>query len=343
MAIQRRRRRFIKTACVRSAYDTEPHRRQRFPWIYYEVSNGDAAFKFATITYPVSRWVTLSADHIVILILLLALVVKFIFFENKEEIQQQLRVHMTDRVADNNDNQLNTDLMKKFQGSMPFFKKHTSFFLDNNDWEENDKESVQFCDKEVQTNGEISPPVDIKPSRSLEECLEVYKSNLGADGLTDDEVILLVRNKTIAPYQIEKAVNNPERGVGIRRKIVGESGNMSDALLDLPYKNYDYSKVRFITSECVPYIETNCFLFQVMGACCENVIGYMPVPVGIAGPLLLDGRMIYVPMATTEGCLVASTNRGSRALLKSGVKSSIVSDGMTRGPVVRFPTVSKAR
>ena len=91
----------------------------------------------------------------------------------------------------------------------------------------------------------------------------------------------------------------------------------------MPYDTYDYS--------------------LVLNACCENVVGYIPIPLGVAGPLLLDGERFQVPMATTEGCLVASTNRGFRALLEGGgVKSCVVADGMSRGPVVRFPTAMRA-
>lgn len=64
----------------------------------------------------------------------------------------------------------------------------------------------------------------------------------------------------------------------------------------------------------------------------------MPIPVGVAGPLCLDGKEYQVPMATTEGCLVASTNRGCRAIsLGGGASSRVLADGMTRGPVVRLP------
>lgn len=78
----------------------------------------------------------------------------------------------------------------------------------------------------------------------MEECLRIYNdSNLGGSVLSDDEVILLVKNKHIPGYQIEKAVDDPERGVGIRRKILSVEGKLFDALNDLPYKDYDYAKV----------------------------------------------------------------------------------------------------
>jgi hypothetical protein len=36
---------------------------------------------------------------------------------------------------------------------------------------------------------------------------------------------------------------------------------------------------------------------------------YVPIPLGMAGPLLVNGKLVHIPMATTEGCLVASTHR----------------------------------
>lgn len=55
---------------------------------------------------------------------------------------------------------------------------------------------------------------------------------------------MLVKSHHIKPYMLEKCVNNPERGVGLRRKVISEESNLMDALTELPYVGYDYSKVR---------------------------------------------------------------------------------------------------
>lgn len=160
-------------------------------------------------------------------------------------------------------------------------------------------------------------------TRSTAECAALLKTPNGAEELTDEEVIRLVKYKRIPAYKLENTLGNPERGVSIRRRIVSKKLPSSDALDELPFTNYDYSKV--------------------MGACCENVVGYMPIPVGVAGPLLLDGKKFEVPLATTEGCLVASTNRGCRALAaEGGIRSYLLGNGMTRGPVLRCLSAGKA-
>lgn len=83
---------------------------------------------------------------------------------------------------------------------------------------------------------------------------------------------------------------------------------------------------------------------------CENFIGAIQIPVGITGPLSVRGESvdqdeeIYVPLATTEGALVASVNRGCRAIHEAGGAVVRVEDvGMTRAPAFRTSGVEQTR
>lgn len=74
----------------------------------------------------------------------------------------------------------------------------------------------------------------------------------------------------------------------------------------------------------------------IFGANCETVIGYLSVPVGVVGPFVIDGNPIYVPMATTEGCLVASTNRYSKLLAFHLVQGPIMTCSQSNSPQFCF-------
>ncbi|MCS7117744.1 MAG: hydroxymethylglutaryl-CoA reductase (NADPH) [Thaumarchaeota archaeon] len=82
----------------------------------------------------------------------------------------------------------------------------------------------------------------------------------------------------------------------------------------------------------------------VVGRNCENTIGGVTIPLGVAGPLPIEGEHFrgstYVPLATTEGALVATVNRGAAAIRSSGaVKVRVLDDKMTRAPVLETPGV----
>src|SRR5690606_30744114 len=80
----------------------------------------------------------------------------------------------------------------------------------------------------------------------------------------------------------------------------------------------------------------------------ENFTGVAQVPIGIAGPLHIVGEHargdFYVPLATTEGTLVASYNRGMRLLTEcGGVRTTVVDDRMQRAPVFVLEHAQAAR
>jgi len=73
----------------------------------------------------------------------------------------------------------------------------------------------------------------------------------------------------------------------------------------------------------------------------ENFTGVVQLPVGFAGPLLVNGEHaqgeFYVPMATTEGTLVASYSRGmSLTRAAGGITTTVVDEAMQRAPVFAF-------
>ncbi|GJN15756.1 hypothetical protein PR202_gb02695 [Eleusine coracana subsp. coracana] len=137
----------------------------------------------------------------------------------------------------------------------------------------------------------------------------------------DEDIVASVVVGKIPSYVLETKLGDCRRAAGIRREAVRRiTGRQIEGL---PLDGFDYD--------------------SILGQCCELPVGYVQLPVGVAGPLLLDGRRFYVPMATTEGCLVASTNRGCKAIAESGGATSVVlKDGMTRAPVARLPTARRA-
>ncbi|PSK33981.1 hydroxymethylglutaryl-CoA reductase (NADPH) [Elsinoe australis] len=162
--------------------------------------------------------------------------------------------------------------------------------------------------------------------RSQDECLRMHITGQ-TSLLNDAEILALVQKGNIPAYSLESALQDHARAVGIRRRLVAQTSNSDEVeqsfLHNLPWQQYDYTKIH--------------------GRCAENVIGYTQVPLGVAGPLMVDDREVFIPMSTTEGTLIASTSRGCKALnAAGGVATEITGDAMTRAPVVHFDNTKQA-
>jgi hydroxymethylglutaryl-CoA reductase (NADPH) len=143
--------------------------------------------------------------------------------------------------------------------------------------------------------------------------------------VTEREIIDKLVKGDIKLHEIEKHTENADQAVAIRRKFAEEiSGaelkNISNYSIDMELA----SKKNI-----------------------ENPIGVIQIPLGIAGPLKVKGDHangnFYVPLATSEGALLASVNRGCSVIAESGgVTARILDDKMTRAPVLKAKSVTDA-
>ncbi|KAG7312880.1 hypothetical protein JYU34_001266 [Plutella xylostella] len=266
------------------------------------------------------KWFSVSADYIVIATLLIALIIKFIFFEEPRNLIIDMN-DMTVKEVTKHKREKSSSSTNLAPGRRPLFSVGDDANSEVSTQTEDSVPNIDDSDWPVLSPSSSASKLNAK-KRPMAECLEIYRSEGGCVSLSDEEVVMLVEQSHIPLHRLESVLGDPLRGVRLRRRVVSARFQTEDAVKQLPYLNYDYSKV--------------------LNACCENVIGFIGVPVGYAGPLYVDGKPYMIPMATTEGALVASTNRGAKAIGTRGVISVVEDVGMTRAPAVRFPNVVRA-
>lgn len=142
--------------------------------------------------------------------------------------------------------------------------------------------------------------------------------------MNDDEIIQDVLKGKIPLHKIEEFAD-PEKAVIIRRKVVEKYAKVS--LEGIANSKVEYNKI--------------------LNKNIENVIGTISIPLGVVGPIKINGGYakgsFYLPIATTEGALVASIARGTKAINESGgAEVNVYRDGMARAPVFEFDNAKKA-
>ncbi|KZX14110.1 hydroxymethylglutaryl-CoA reductase (NADPH) [Methanobrevibacter filiformis] len=138
--------------------------------------------------------------------------------------------------------------------------------------------------------------------------------------MSTNEIIEKLINGEIKLYEVEKYASSANEATDVRRMFIEKVRNVSLENIAKYTLDMEEAGKRNI----------------------ENSIGAIQIPIGIAGPLNINGdylneEEIYVPLATSEGALVASVNRGCSAIYAAGgVNAHLIDDKMTRAPVIKL-------
>lgn len=173
--------------------------------------------------------------------------------------------------------------------------------------------------------------------------------------------VLTIRTQSepleIGKHKLEISFSSEPFG-DLKLKVDDSIVESTEEMVRIPRdKKDDYSeeiikeRQRFVeefTGQKVDHIRQYSFDPHTTQGNIEHFTGVAQVPLGFAGPLTVLGEHaqgdFLIPLATTEGTLVASYNRGIKILnLSGGVTCSIVGDSMQRAPVFSFNNAREAR
>jgi hydroxymethylglutaryl-CoA reductase (NADPH) len=106
--------------------------------------------------------------------------------------------------------------------------------------------------------------------------------------------------------------------------------------------------IKEVTGADMTHVGSYSFDTDVLPGNIENFIGVAQIPMGVAGPIKINGEHaqgeFFVPLATSEGTLVASYNRGMKLLTEAGgVTCTVIEEAMQRAPLFVFDNARYAR
>ena len=124
-------------------------------------------------------------------------------------------------------------------------------------------------------------------------------------------------------HSLEAALADCERRCANRRSRLESTTGVAPTTL--PYQHFDYE--------------------SVLGACAEMVVGYVPLPVGVAGAAAPESvASSRCRWRRWRAAWIASTKRGCKAIAESGgATATLLQQGMTRAPVLLFPSAAARR
>ena len=202
-----------------------------------------------------------------------------------------------------------------------------------------DKVTLDLGDGEVFTPAQLSAtPIDFPLRREL----DIYSA---------------IDPLPLGKHRIEIHFTTKPFG-SLKLKVDGAISEKREEQLKIPRsRTDDYGEdiirerqgfVEEFTGQKLEHVPHYSFDPHVLKGNIENFTGVAQIPLGFAGPVTVNGEYakgdFIVPMATTEGTLVASYNRGMKIFNRSGgVTASVVADVMQRAPVFVFSNAREAR